>query len=119
MFHKLALIIALALGLSAVPAMQAAERGGHGYGYGNRGYSGHGYSGRSYVYRGGHVDRDFRGYRGAPYYRGGYGYGLGLSDGYGYAPGYYPAPSCGGYYDAWGYWHANPCYAPYSYGYPY
>lgn len=37
---------------------------------------------------------------------------------FGYRPAYVPPPRACGFYDRWGYWHADPgCYAPY-YGAP-
>ena len=112
--------VVLAFGAPAA-ALAESHSGGHGNGGGAH-YSGggaRGFSGGSayrgggqyrggarYEYRGG--DRDYRG----GYYRGGTGLYLGFGGaGYGYAPG-----ACG-FYDAYGYWHADPaCYTG-VYGY--
>jgi hypothetical protein len=92
----------------------AAERGGNGHNSGGHNYSSgargadrggeHFRGGRDYDDHG-YRDRDRdRGYRGGVYF----GYTAPYS--YGYTA---PAPNPCGYYDAAGYWHADPaCYGP-------
>jgi hypothetical protein len=113
--------LAAVLLLMAPAAVLAREHGG---GHGGRGYSGgRAYSGRGFAYRGGGRGyiggRGFegRGYRGY-YYGGGPSFYFGYGAPYYYSP-YSYAPGGCGYYDAYGYWHADPaCYAnPYYNGY--
>jgi hypothetical protein len=87
--------------------------GGRGFSGGGRYYGGRAFGGGSYGrgYRGGRGHRDYDRYRGGRSFFFGYApYAWGPS--YYYDPGY-----CGGYYDAWGYWHPSAgCYAdPYYY----
>jgi len=120
-FFKVAgtVVAGLVLAATTPDAAMAEEHGGHrGDGHYERGnerhYDGgrreyHG-GGRDY-YRGGDHDRRYRG----GYYYGGGGYSYGGPSvylGFG-APAYAYNSGCG-YYDAYGYWHADPgCY----YGY--
>ena len=116
-------LLAAALLVMAPAAGFAREHGG---GHGGRGYSGgRAYGGGGGAYRGagrGYIGgRGFEG-RGRDWdrgYRGYYGGGPSFYFGYG-APYYSPytyAPGACGYYDAYGYWHADPsCYSGYYYG---
>lgn len=99
------------LAFSPVGAMAAEGHGGrggaHSFAGGERGFRG--------GERGGYVDHDYR--RGGDWhgYRG-YGGGVYVAP-YAYGPSYgyaAPAPDPCGYYDQFGYWHADPnCYVPY------
>jgi len=102
-------VTALALTVAAPVVGLAEEHGGHGYsgGHYERGHS-EGYNrGEHREYREDH--REYRGgnYRGGGYYYGGPSVYLSTPYAYGYNN------SCG-YYDRYGYWHADPyCSAPY------
>lgn len=114
--RKAALPVMLAgatFAFSPVSAMAAEFHGGGGHGEA-RGFARGGGERGGYAapaYRGG--DRGYRGGYGGGW-RGGvyvtpYAYGPGY--GYGYVA---PAPGPCGYYDQFGYWHADPnCYLPY------
>ena len=112
------LVAGLALAIAAPAAGLAAERGGHGGGgshYNGGGHSEGAYRGGGH-YRGGgeyrgneHYDHD-RGWRGG----GRYYYGGGSGAYYNYAAPAYGYNNGCGYYDAYGYWHADPyCAVPY------
>ncbi len=105
-----ALVAGAVLAIGPVSAMAAERGGGHEGHYSGGGVSGRSYGGEHRGFSGGrefHAGRDFdhhdydRGYRGGAYF------GFSAPYSYGYA-----APNPCGYYDAYGYWHADPaCYS--------